>query len=161
MRDWTEVDCPHALECFTGGLCGKGAFVDEESGASGGRPYAICSCMTEQEHFEAQEANSPLPMELMVSINQNDEAQEDLDDVAARSPKAKAELEALREQVRRLEQELEDFRSQHTHDCIRCRHQYTPKEGESEDCPVCGCDGALETCATILTEAPIRGRSES
>ena len=70
-------------------------------------------------------------------------------------------LEELREQVRRLEQELEDFRSQHTHDCIRCRHQYTPKEGESEDCPVCGCDGTLETCATRLTEAPIRGRSES
>ncbi len=65
----------------------------------------------------------------------------DLDDVAATSPKAKAELEELREQVKRLEQELEHFRSQHTHDCIRCRHQYTPKEGESEDCPVCSCDG--------------------
>lgn len=66
------------------------------------------------------------------------------DDAAATSPKAKAELEALREQVRRLKQELDYFRSQHTHDCIRCRHQYTPKEGESEDCPVCGCDGTLE-----------------
>ena len=67
----------------------------------------------------------------------------DLDDVAATSPKAKAELEALREQIERLEHELDHFKSQHTHDCIRCRYQYTPKEGESEDCPVCGCDGTL------------------
>lgn len=65
----------------------------------------------------------------------------DLDDVAATSPKA--ELEALREQIERLEQELDHFKSQHTHNCIRCRYQYTPKEGESEDCPVCGCDWTL------------------
>lgn len=30
---------------------------------------------------------------------------------------------------------------EHTHRCIRCQYEYTPLEGQSEDCPVCGCDG--------------------
>jgi len=31
----------------------------------------------------------------------------------------------------------------HDYECVRCHLQYTPKEGESEDCPACGCDGTL------------------
>jgi predicted Zn-ribbon and HTH transcriptional regulator len=29
----------------------------------------------------------------------------------------------------------------HTHTCVRCDYQYTPNEGENEDCPKCKCDG--------------------
>ena len=32
----------------------------------------------------------------------------------------------------------------HTHKCIRCGHDYTPKPGESEDCPRCLCDGTTQ-----------------
>ena len=63
----------------------------------------------------------------------------DLDDVAATSPKAKAELKELREQVKRLEHELATYQTEHSHMCIRCHHHYTPHQGESENCPVCGC----------------------
>lgn len=68
----------------------------------------------------------------------------DLDDVAATSPKAKAELDQLRSRVALLEQELEAYQTDHLHQCIVCRHCYTPQQDESEDCPVCGCDGTLE-----------------
>ncbi len=55
MRNWEEVDCPNAHECFNGGHWGKGAYDDEESSRAGGKPWGICCCMTEQEHAEAQE----------------------------------------------------------------------------------------------------------
>jgi hypothetical protein len=55
MRNWEEVDCPNAHECFNGGHWGKGAYDDEESSRAGGKPWGICWCMTEQEHAEAQE----------------------------------------------------------------------------------------------------------
>jgi len=29
----------------------------------------------------------------------------------------------------------------YTHKCIRCSYDYTPSEWDSEDCPLCGCDG--------------------
>ena len=35
----------------------------------------------------------------------------------------------------------------HTHRCIACQTAYTPQEGESEDCPVCGCDGTSDWIA--------------
>lgn len=28
-----------------------------------------------------------------------------------------------------------------THECIQCHHRYAPLPKESEDCPICGCDG--------------------
>lgn len=55
MRHWAEVDCHNALDCFSGGRCGKGAYDHEESSEAGGRPYGRCFCMTEQEHAEAEQ----------------------------------------------------------------------------------------------------------
>lgn len=33
----------------------------------------------------------------------------------------------------------------HSHQCCRCAHAYSPRAGESEDCPKCGCDGVKPT----------------
>lgn len=37
--------------------------------------------------------------------------------------------------------QFKDSGGSHSHRCIRCGHGYTPVPTESEDCPVCGCDG--------------------
>lgn len=41
----------------------------------------------------------------------------------------------------------------HSHRCICCKHDYTPKPGNAEDCPMCGCDGTEEHAAAIRAGA--------
>ena len=47
-------------------------------------------------------------------------------------------------EIVRLRELLATPRSEMTHECISCHHVYTPSEGESEDCPVCGCKGVID-----------------
>ena len=49
IRDWTEVDCHHAYECFNGCRYGKGCWEDELSSACGSKPWSDCYCMTNKE----------------------------------------------------------------------------------------------------------------
>jgi hypothetical protein len=49
--------------------------------------------------------------------------------------------------------QFKDSGGSHTHRCIRCGHSYTPVPTESEDCPVCGCDGTEER----RTQEVVRG----
>ena len=47
----------------------------------------------------------------------------------------------LEKRVVELEGLLHKPRCEHTHQCQKCHHAYTPLGGESEDCPACGHNG--------------------
>lgn len=49
MRDWQDVPCDKANECFNGCRYGKGCYVDDLNNAMGGKPWSECYCMTESE----------------------------------------------------------------------------------------------------------------
>jgi hypothetical protein len=50
IRNWGDVSCEHAFECFNGCRYGKGCYEDELNSAMGGKPWQECRCMTK---FEA------------------------------------------------------------------------------------------------------------
>jgi hypothetical protein len=49
IRNWEDVSCEHAFECFNGCRYGKGCYEDELNSAMGGKPWQECRCMTEFE----------------------------------------------------------------------------------------------------------------
>jgi Zn finger protein HypA/HybF involved in hydrogenase expression len=44
-------------------------------------------------------------------------------------------------EVKSLRAKLTYSPFEHSHQCKKCLHPYTPNKGESENCPVCGYDG--------------------
>ena len=49
MRNYQDVPCDKAYECFNGCRYGKGCYVDDLNNAMGGKPWQECHCMTQEE----------------------------------------------------------------------------------------------------------------
>lgn len=52
-------------------------------------------------------------------------------------------------EVERLRKLLEIPSQEFTHQCRACCERYTPRDGESEDCPYCGSNGVLPDAASL------------
>lgn len=64
--------------------------------------------------------------------------------MAEREAEMVKEVEALRADAERWQRYLRLGGASiglQSHRCIRCGHAYSPLPTESEDCPICGCDG--------------------
>lgn len=65
---------------------------------------------------------------------------------------------ALIEEVKRLRELLKSQSEGHSHKCIACYYSYTPKDGDSEDCPVCGCDGTPTRLFNVPLDVVVKSR---